>query len=1410
MAISKSVQAILSAKDQGFSSTFKNANSLLGIFSGGQTKATKSNGGFLNSVKSTAVGMGVYRIAAKAMSIAQGSVNSAMGRSDTLYLYRRNVTQLTGSASKAETALNQLSDSTTGTAYGLDTVANATQTFANSNIELKKSGEYSTRFMDLISRYGDGTNATYERVMLQMGQMSSKQKANLGDIKSAVEANIPVWSILAKETGKSVGEIQESITAGEWTAEEFFDTLMRGSNDAAGAAKDGANTWAGAIGIMKSRMTIGMTSILESFKKVGAELSGEDNGIFLGLLKIGDVAKVGMQNVAKAIEGSVPYINILRSAFEEVVPPITSAISAVLSNVGFLNQGFNKVGAIQTFKGMVDGTKNSLITFANFVERNSEAIGKFIGYMPQAVTAIASLKVISSVGQAFSRFGFNITNDVMGGLERLEQANELVTEKFVDPIRNNITKLGSGVKSGISAMISTAQVQGLVFKDTFQKVFASAFSGNNGPVKFFVSMRTAMNETFPSFAKFDGALTKTGSLFRHPLTGLKDMQIGLRNFSVSAGGSGTAINGFAMGVGNGFKKMATMGIGAIRSLGMAMLSNPVTAILMAIAGAVVFVAASWKNNFMNIQGVMSSFGSGLKNSFASMKSMFKGLEPIVQGTGKVFVGLGKVLTGTVLVAVGAVVDVFRGLVFGVTTLMKAVQALSFGMSGLWKKIKGDSDGADESFDKMKQSVDSIGESFNNLKNNSSTVAAVKSLNEFGKASEEVSKNYQIDVESMKSSADELSNRLSEASSNMEQSFDVEGASKKLTGYVSSSMQILERFNSDKLKTTEKYSELMQQAEQAEGDEKQAILNSANEAILSDITKNNSSMVSLYKETTDQLISGKNIEGGKLTAEQRKSLEAQNEVIRAGLMEQNELFVQASMQKVASGQRLNQQEQKAAESNLKALYSNQTEQIQSNESKISELRKQYNEAKQQSQKDNLQAEIDGLKSNNETMLLEQQGYGEKQMELMLNGNEMTSQAVLDGLQSRQDITGEKLGEIFQYYVDSNTSIDDQMALLGGILEQRGFEGADKLGIALKSGDLAALGGELTSEMETGIAGLPDSMFWKGDIGKNRFIAALKSGDYAGAAGFMTSSVDGGLAKGAPKAGQQGKNTVSEYNKNVEGQKGAAGQAGSSVSNTTVEGLKKNEAKATESGKTMGQNHSKGIDTQKGTATRSGASLSNSSITGMKQNEGKGREAGSTLGRMYVAGLSSQNGAANHAGMSLTNQALAGARANVGQAQSIGLNLAAGIASGIRAGTPDAVASMASLVKKVNIEAEKKAEINSPSKVTTRFGQFIAAGFPKGWNNELPRVLSSVGGFVEKMNQAFYGGLDQDLQVGSSFEMNLGKSSQTTQSNPIVNAIASLKETVENLRMQIYLDTGQLIGTTDEGLADTGERENRRKF
>lgn len=268
------IQAILSVTDNNFTNGMNKAKEALK----GLDKSVKDSASGTKSFKDSMLGMasaiGVTSLVSKGFDMIRASVDRAFNRIDTMDNFNRTVALLTGNSKLAELALNDLKDSVTGTAYGLDTAAKSTQGLIAAGIKVGDSTRYIGGWMDAVSTYGDGTNETLGNVTFQLSQMAAKGKANLGDLKSAMEAGIPVVKIYAEAMGISAEEASKAISEGTVSAESFMEAMDNAFRNGTasfakieGAAKTAGGTWKGTFDNMQAAVTRGMQSIITSIEE---------------------------------------------------------------------------------------------------------------------------------------------------------------------------------------------------------------------------------------------------------------------------------------------------------------------------------------------------------------------------------------------------------------------------------------------------------------------------------------------------------------------------------------------------------------------------------------------------------------------------------------------------------------------------------------------------------------------------------------------------------------------------------------------------------------------------------------------------------------------------------------------------------------------------------------------------------------------------------------------------------------------------------------------------------------------------------------------------------------------------------------------------------------------------------------
>lgn len=1353
---SRSVTAVLKARDSGFTSTFQKASGLLSKFTSNNKGLKNSAGGVISSMKSIAGAMGLVKIASMALTTVTGNLTSAMNRQDTLYLYNRNLQQAGYSAKEAADNQKVLGDAVLDTAYGLDAVANSTQSFVNSTGDLGKATQYSTRFMDLISRYGDGTNETYKRVMLQMNQMSSKGKANLGDIKSAVEANIPVWKLLSEQTGKSVEEIQDDISAGKMTAEEFFDALMAGSESAAGAAKDGANTWAGAIGIMKSRFALGVGDILNSVKSIATAITGDEFGIYKAITGLGSFVRSQFSSVgelmAKAFQISYPYIQstieilnkfkdtisnnitpyvqVLKETFVRVGPPIISAFQSILSSVTGASTAFlTSKGNIEMFTSAIEFVADKIVQFSNYVSENSD---KLVSLGGKALKAYAMLKMFSGLSPIISTIA-SFSSGIIGLVSSLGSLNAALGMKLltnVSMLGSKLTGLFSGLGSGFSGFasgtklfVSQAGQISNAAKALRATDSANLFESYTRSIMAFVpqsrNFLSSVNMAERGIIKFGSKVKGLGSSIIHPIQSMNTLKASLIATSTAAGGSGTVISGVALKIKAAFSTMATGAMSAVKGLGAFLLSNPIGIALAVITAGIAGFVAAWRENFMNIQGfVKTSFGA-MGNSITSMKSMFKEIGPALSAMGKAFKGLGVILAGTVLVAIAGVVDAFRALVFAGLSIIKTATAVGNAMTGLWKKIKGDDKGAEKAFDAMKSDLNDIKNGFDNLVDNSALKGVVESTKELGKETQVTATAMKLGMEEAGTGLDSYSSKLEETKQKLLEVFaagEETGSTAGVEAYFQRTLDLVTSLKEQQLEAVEVYNKQIEAAEGKTEEEKQKIYADAATVYTESVKRNNDDLLAVYNDYSKQLKENKNVEGQELSEQQRSSLQSQTDLIREQLQTQNQEFVDAGINRLENGQRLTDSEQQQVLTSLQTLGQIQTEQTQINNDKIASLEEQQRSAKDDAEKRAFQNQIDNLNEKNAELIAAETAQGAQMMAILSQNGELNTVTVANGLANMKNVTDEQLAGMVQSYAESGASTNAQMMLLAGVLQQRGVEASNGLVQGLSSNDPSMWANMSKADIISAIDTLPPALFKDGQTSKDQLVSGLNSG-------------------------------TTDMN-NV--------------------------------GKALMESMNRGQTSQKSNTQKASKDNAKAGADAAKREEGQYKAAGSTDAGGFVDGIIRQKPNSSNAGTDLANSAKTAAGSV--DFSGTGSNMSAGVASGITANKSAAVSAMTDLVNAVNAEAKKVAEIKSPSRLFKReVGRFIAQGVAVGIEEDTKMAVESARNMINEVQSAV---------TTPSSKMNTKLSIEATGNYSFESKINDMIEAIKGLKL--FIDTGALVG------------------
>lgn len=1140
-----------------------------------------------------------------------------------------------------------------------------------------------------------------------------------------------------KEASKASGSLEDFANVTGRTSEEFAQLFKSNPSQALiefiQGLKDSEKHGISAIKVLDD---MGITEVRLRDSLLRAANASD---VFEGAVKRGNEAF--NENTALAEEAGKRYgttesqLKILRGQLNDVAITFGGPLVAALNS------------AISAAKPMIEALANMAEAFASADPKTQEFILKMAALAASAGPVLKVFgkmtrffgKTISTMfetaGNIDSKWQQFITKPIVNGSGSALQA----VKGFVSKYKSNLAGLESaGVNVNVLTRFTTLgeTISGLFpTLDTFranlrasQKQLNMLGEGNK-VTNFFRSFSASLQLSNSKLAKF-------ASVVINPVGSL-------RNLSSAAGKSGTVLSGLGVAAskaGGGFRTFAATGIRSIASLTGAMLSNPITAILVAITTTIVGVVQAWKSNFMNIQGYVKTAFIGIVKSFKSVLPSSASVTKTIKGLGNIFKWLG---TGTIVgvtFAIAGFVDGLRAIVTVGKTVVNAIMAISNGVKGLWKRLKGDSKGADKAFKDMKKSLSDIENDWDTMFSDSALKKAAKSTEELGEKSKDTTKAISLNMEEASSSVENYSSKLDEAKQAMTELFSQQnGSTAGVETYFKNTLDLVTNLKEQQKKAVETYNKQIEAAEGKSEAEKQKIFANASSQYMKAVQTNNSDLLKVYTDYSNQLKNNKTVEGQELTEQQRATLQNQTNIIRDQLLQQNQQFVEAGMNKLANKQALSEQEKEQTLTSLRTLGEIQAQQVQENNAQIQQLETQKNQAKTESEKAAFQNQITQLQTQNAQIRQSELEQGAQLLAIISQNGANKIAVTADNLAQLKGVTDQQLLGIYQSYVNNGASIDQQMALLAGMLRQRGIDGSNGLVQGLQSNDPTKWANMSRADIVNTLQALPPDLFRNGQDGKNQLIDGLNSGK--------------------TQLNNVGKELMSSMNSGQSSQKSNSKKAAADNSSAAASGTRSKSNEHKNAGKSNAQQTNAGTNSEKGNA----------------------KNSGSQLGAATIQGYLTQLPPANNAGRSLGNAVSQGAGSV--DMSPIGSNMARGVASGIRASQGEAVAAMQNLVAAVNAEAQKKAKIKSPSRLLKYdVGVFLAQGVAAGIREDTSVAVQSAKDMISSIHQSITG--SRLLKRSNAIEVK-----HSIDNTPM----GKMVEILEEIRhLTVVMDTGQVVG------------------
>ena len=402
MAESYSIEAVLSARDEGFTAGMKAA-----------MDASNSLGSKLKS----GLGFGaLMAIGNKAVSSISNGISGLVGEmsesSAAWKTFQGNMEMNKHTQKDIQATKRELQEFAEDTIYSSSDMAS---TFAQLDAVGTKHTTKLVKGFGGLAAAAENPQQAMKTLSQQATQAAAKPTIQWMDFKLMLEQTPAGMSAVAKQMGMSTSQLIKNVQDGKVKTKDFFDAIAKvGTNEnftklateykTVGQAMDGltetaSNKLAPAFDVVSGAAIKGISGIVD----------------FLGNLN-GDALASQISALGEKVG---KYWNILKTDAKEVGSAFGSAISAIGKSLAKLNGSFGSAKSVSGFKSAMDSATSALNTFAGFCKDHSDAIAKLINILPKLLIAYKGFKIVKGLVPGVGAFSKAITSLAGKGISAL-------------------------------------------------------------------------------------------------------------------------------------------------------------------------------------------------------------------------------------------------------------------------------------------------------------------------------------------------------------------------------------------------------------------------------------------------------------------------------------------------------------------------------------------------------------------------------------------------------------------------------------------------------------------------------------------------------------------------------------------------------------------------------------------------------------------------------------------------------------------------------------------------------------------------------------------------------------------------------------------------------------------------------
>lgn len=434
-----------------------------------QQQAESKSTSFTSALKGTAIGMGIYQVAAKAASAVSEQFAGAVSRFDTLNNFPKVMESMGASSKQAHQAIKTLSDGIQGLPTSLDEVATTTQVFMPLSKNANEAAKATLALNDAFLA-SNASTADASRGLEQYKQMLANGKVDMMGWRSVEETMPASLQKVAKSFGITSGSTQElynQLSSGKITMKELNDRFIQldgGANGFHKTALQATNGIGTAFKNMGNRTKIALADVLTGFNDMVKTLTGTSIGGNINKMtsQFGNFGKAGQQ----ALEGLGKWLKPLTPAFK-ALGDIIGAVFSGLKDALSVGSSFDSITAPLKNSAIYAKPLNDALKGIASHKTALKAVGAAVGSIAAGFLAYKS--VVGTI---------NLVKKAIAGLRAAMALLSAVMD--ANPIGLTV-----GVVVALGVAFMTAYKHSKTFRDGVNKALAATKDFFIGVGKFF-------------------------------------------------------------------------------------------------------------------------------------------------------------------------------------------------------------------------------------------------------------------------------------------------------------------------------------------------------------------------------------------------------------------------------------------------------------------------------------------------------------------------------------------------------------------------------------------------------------------------------------------------------------------------------------------------------------------------------------------------------------------------------------------------------------------------------------------------------------------------------------------------------------------------------------------------------------